>query len=409
MTRSFHAPELHVVDDQETSARPGFVLRKLVGEQLPDRLTGGDLVWIDTTRKTPEWGCWIAVRVDGREMLGRFETGLRRPKDGPLEVWLGALDDGEEPRQRFKATPDFLEQHAIGHLAGYFKPDGLHAHAQHQWTDEDEAAVLKRIKEEEDAWLEEERQADEAAIKAKYRTRPIAGRYAPIEFTAPDLSRDQLHAPEGSCNLDAITRKLLNQGRICNMHLAENPFACVRSYVLSFANTALEITRLRSEIWPAQRRTAELIATRVDEMLQGMSDFLEHVRYEDTGYFISQEELDSDPSEEKEGATAVAESRLGDAREAVQLAICKLQAFRKPFRDEQPGHNGRKDVLVHEFLRGMAIAWYLLTSETAGKTGNGLFVGFCVSGWKLAGWPYDSDADLRSRFAKRIERGVHLR
>jgi hypothetical protein len=105
-----------------------------------------------------------------------------------------------------------------------------------------------------------------------------------------------------------------------------------------------------------------------------------------------------------------AAGRLFTAQHALEEARDKLRHLRNAM-GQSPAyrHDGAKDVVVAEFLPQMAFAWFRLTGEVPGKTGNGLFTDFCLAAWKTLGWPADDEDRLWAGFVRRIERGEHRR
>ncbi|MBA9068517.1 hypothetical protein FHR71_002258 [Methylobacterium sp. RAS18] len=259
---------------------------------------------------------------------------------------------------------------------------------------------------------EERREADRigarlaAARAAGWRAPPVNGQLGESQPRQPPNFR----GPEGSCDIDKITRKLLDTGRIKNALLpgaedATSIFVHVRAMALGFGEVAYEIAKGRAEEWPQVKADRRQIKDNLRSIIDKLEGYLGYIDTDDRHLFL--DFAAPVPSEEEFSFIAIlntADEALDEAQLQAKSLISSIQYLEKTLNEPIYNRDGRKDHLANEFVNQMASSWRILTSETPGRTGNGLFEEYVRSAWAMIGW----NARPLGHFAKRIEAGVHL-
>jgi hypothetical protein len=150
-----------------------------------------------------------------------------------------------------------------------------------------------------------------------------------------------------------------------------------------------------------------VIGSRLDQIIEGLDGFTKHIELEDAPFFIGVGEPPAEDDEEPyKWELAAAERAVDEALERARDTRAKLSALREAARPVTYKNDGATDVLAAQFLAWMSVGWHVLTGETPGKSGNGLFHEFCRAAWQMVGWEMPKEAKY---FSSRIERGIHLK
>ncbi|MFB0488646.1 hypothetical protein ABIE45_001232 [Methylobacterium sp. OAE515] len=362
-------------------------------------VTVGELLTIDPESRAADFQSEFAVRTSAGIALAGVGPLHGRPKDrgGGLTLRSAWRDNAQAD---IPLSPAQFAAACIGRHVSASDAPSHEAVPETLWLEIDRARAD-----------EERREADRAG--ARLAAARAAGWRAPLVSghlgESPPRKPLNFRGPEGSCDIDKITRKLLEAGRVINALLpdedATSLFVHVRAMALGFGEVAYKIAKERAEAWPQVKADRRQINDHLRSIIENLEGFLDHVDHDDARLFL--DFTAPIPDNEDHPVDLIlgnAERALMRARKRAKCLIASIKYLETTLHEPIYGRDSRKDHLANEFVDQMASSWRLLTSETPGRTGNGLFEEYVRSAWLMMGW----EARPHGHFAKRIEAGVHL-
>ncbi|WP_156635655.1 hypothetical protein [Methylobacterium sp. Leaf123] len=312
----------------------------------------GDLVEVDPNSRAADFQSEFAVLTSAGVVLAGLGPLHGRPRDGGSGLTL-------RPKWRDDADIDELlspaqfAQACIGRRVEAAEASAREPISEELWAEIDRArADEQRL----DADRDGARLA--AARAAGWRAPPVNNHLS----ESPPREPTNLHGPEGTFDIDRITRKLLDAGRIKNAFAhrtgnATSTFVQVRAMVWGSAGLAYKLAKARAEEWPQAKADRRQINENLRSIAGELEGFLRHIGIGDAGLFI---DFDASVPEDEDRPLHfllhAAEDDVAKAQAQAKSLLKTIQHLERTFQEPESSRDGRKDHLASEFVKEIASA-----------------------------------------------------